>query len=97
MTDRMTRNRHRGLHLIMRCDQAGSAAFIVIALITGPALAIFGPHGWVLGLIWTAVSLFGLWLGLLGIGMAYGLTRTMLRGEELPDEFFAELMLYESR
>ncbi|NUS44497.1 MAG: hypothetical protein HOQ24_12510 [Mycobacteriaceae bacterium] len=88
---------NRLLRLVMRSDQLGSCLFIPIVLAVPVALALGDPHGVARLIILGGLSLYGLWLGILGILMAVGLSRTMLRNEHLTDAECAEIMLYRPR
>lgn len=80
----MTR-KHRLLRLVLRMDQAGSSAYIVLALVTAPILMLISPLRQLMWLVGLVLGISGLALGLLGFLMAWGLTVAMARGEDLPD------------
>ncbi|HEY5853669.1 MAG TPA: hypothetical protein VIW24_06340 [Aldersonia sp.] len=86
-----TRHR-RGLYLILRLDQAGSAAFIPLALTTAPTVAFFDPGPTVEAMLWSAWLLYAVWLAALGVAMACGLGRALRRGEVLPDDWWNALL-----
>ena len=44
--------------------------------------------------LWVVIALAGLWLGLLGIAMATGLTMIMRAGAEIPDDYWRSLLGY---
>ncbi|MFC0434720.1 hypothetical protein [Kutzneria buriramensis] len=77
--------KHRLLRLVLKMDQAGSAGYIVVALLTAPIVAIISPLRHLMWLVGLLLGVSGLALGLLGFLMAWGLTVTMARGEEVPD------------
>jgi hypothetical protein len=77
--------KHRLLRLVMKMDQAGSAGYIAVALMTAPIVAIISPLRHLMWLVGLLLGISGLALGLLGFLMAWGLTVTMARGEEVPD------------
>jgi hypothetical protein len=82
----------RVLGWVMRWDKVGSFHYYPIVLIGSIAvLAGFHPHGLVLAVIWAVLGGYGLWLGVLGIAMAYGLTRAMLRDEEISGDWYGAL------
>ena len=83
----MTR-KHRLLRLVLKMDQAGSAGYIAVALVTAPILMMVSPLRQLMWLVGLVLGVSGLALGLLGFLMAWGLTVTMARGEELPDEIW---------
>lgn len=88
----MARRHRRGLYLIMRLDQAGSAAFIPLALATAPTVAFFDPGPTVQTVLWLAWLLYAVWLAALGVAMACGLGRALRRGEVLPDDWWSALL-----
>jgi hypothetical protein len=77
---------HRFLRLTMRLDQAGSAAFIALALALAPVLALLSPFGNLLWLVGPLVAFCAVSLAALGFLNAWGLSRVAVRGEELPDD-----------
>lgn len=83
-----TPRRYRLLHLVLRLDQAGSAGYIALALLTPPILVIVSPVRQLMWLVGLVLGLAGLALGLLGFLMAWGLTVAMSRGEELPEHIW---------
>jgi hypothetical protein len=44
--------------------------------------------------LWGAIAVAGLWLGLLGIAMAIGLGRIMRSGAEIPEDYWRTLVHY---
>ena len=87
---------HRLLRLVLRMDQAGSAGYIALALVTAPILTLIGPLRQLMWLVGVVLGVSGLALGLLGFLMAWGLTVTMARGEELPEQMWRSLLLSKS-
>jgi hypothetical protein len=88
------RREHRSLRLVLRLDQAGSAAFIVVSLAAAPALglvAMFPAALRVVGLLFIGYALA---LAVLGVFMAYGLTRSMSRGDEFPTQWWMSLLRF---
>ncbi len=81
---RSANRKHRWLRLVLRLDQAGSAAFIVVALAIAPALVLLPALRtvllWVVGL---GVIAYAVALAALGVFMACGLSRSMARRDEL--------------
>ena len=88
----MARRHRRWLYLILRLDQAGSAAFIPLALATAPTVAIFDPGPTVETVLWSAWLLYAVWLAALGVAMACGLGGALRRGEVLPDDWWNALL-----
>ena len=81
----MTR-KHRLLRLVLKMDQAGSAGYIAIALVTTTILTMVSPLRQLMWLVGLVLGISGLALGLLGFLMAWGLTVTIARGEDLPEQ-----------
>ncbi|MFI9380400.1 hypothetical protein [Kutzneria sp. NPDC052558] len=88
--------KHRLLRLVLRMDQAGSAGYIALALVTTPILTLISPLRQLMWLVGLVLGISGLALGLLGFLMAWGLTVTMARGEELPEQLWRKLLLSQS-
>jgi len=91
----MMRTRHRLLRLVLRLDQAGSAAFIVLApalVVSVPVLALLAPMRTVLWVVGAAVIAYAVALALLGVFMACGLTRSMARRDELSLRMWRSLL-----
>ena len=57
-------------------------------------LAVLSPWPTVKAVLWAIIALAGLWLGLLGIAMAVGLARIMRSGNEIPEEYWRDLVNY---
>jgi len=88
--------KHRLLRLVLRMDQAGSAGYIALALVTTPILTLINPLRQLMWLVGIVLGVSGLALGLLGFLMAWGLTVTMARGEEVPEQMWRSLLLSKS-
>jgi hypothetical protein len=84
---------HRLLRLVLRMDQAGSSGYIVLALLTAPILTLVSPLRHLMWLVGLVLGVSGLALGLLGFLMAWGLTVTMARGEELPEQVWESVQV----
>lgn len=88
-----TNRKHRGLRLVLRLDQAGSAAFIALALGIAPALVLLPALRtvllWAVGL---GVIVYAVALAVLGVFMACGLSRTMARRDELSMRMWRSLL-----
>jgi hypothetical protein len=80
----MTR-KHRLLHVVLKMDQAGSAGYIAVALVTTPILTLISPLRQLMWLVGLVLGVSGLALGLLGFLMAWGLTVSMARGDDIPE------------
>ncbi|MFE0750325.1 hypothetical protein [Gordonia sp. NPDC058843] len=87
----------RWLTAVMRCDRALSSWFIGAGLFFAPILLILDPWPVAVVIAWVAISVSGLWLGLLGVFMAAGLAQVLRAGEEIPDEFWSGLLEYRTR
>ncbi|MDS1113299.1 hypothetical protein RD149_05920 [Gordonia westfalica] len=84
----------RWLVAVARCDRALSSWFIGAGFFFAPILLILDPWPSAVAVAWIAISLSGLWLGLLGAFMAAGLARVLRAGEVIPDEFWIGLLDY---
>ncbi|HJQ48055.1 MAG TPA: hypothetical protein VJ870_17305 [Amycolatopsis sp.] len=84
----------RVLRLVLRLDQAGSAIFIAVALLTAVVLGFVGPAGAVLWVLGLSVIVYAAALALLGVCMAVGLTRAARRGDEVTPHTWKSLLLY---
>jgi hypothetical protein len=93
MTAYSTRG-ERFLRLVLRLDQAGSAAFIIVALATVPAFVLLGPMRALLSLLELALIAYAMGLGVLGVFMACGLARLLRRGEELPPHLWRSMLMF---
>lgn len=76
----------------MRSDRAGSAWYVGMGFFFAPALAVVSPWPVVSAMLWTFIGLTGLWLGLLGVAMATGLTLVMRSDSEIPDDYWYSLI-----
>jgi hypothetical protein len=85
--------KHRLLRLVLRMDQAGSSGYVVLALLTAPILTLISPLRHLMWLVGLVLGVSGLALGLLGFLMAWGLTVTMARGEELPEQVWESVQV----
>lgn len=88
----MTR-RHRLLHVVLKMDQAGSAGYIAVVLVTAPILMLVSPLRKLFWLVGLVLGVSGLALGLLGFLMAWGLTVTMARGEDVPEHIWQSVKM----
>jgi hypothetical protein len=84
--------KHRLLRLVLRFDQAGSAAFIVVALIAAPAFVLLPALRF---LMWPVLIGYAVSLAAAGVLMAWGLARAMTRGEEMPMQMWRSLLGFE--
>jgi hypothetical protein len=84
----------RWLRFVLASDRAGSAWYIGTGFFFAPVLAVLSPWPTVTAVLWWAIGLAGLWLGLLGIAMAAGLARVLRSGTEIPEDYWRSLVNY---
>jgi hypothetical protein len=84
----------RWLHFVLASDRAGSAWYIGTGFFFAPVLAVLSPWPAVTTVLWGVIGLAGLWLGLLGIAMAFGLARILRSGAEIPEDYWRTLVNY---
>jgi hypothetical protein len=84
----------RWLRIVLASDRAGSSWYIGIGFFFAPVLAVLSPWPTITAVLWGAIALAGLWLGLLGIAMAVGLARIMMSGNEIPEDYWRRLVHY---
>lgn len=82
----------RWLRWVLISDRAGSSWYVGLGFFFAPALALVSPWPAVTALLWVLISLFGLWLGLLGIAMATGLAMVLRAGGEIPEDYWWKLI-----
>lgn len=87
-----THHPHRLLRAILRMDRAGSAYFIGITLACAPALVLVDALNSLMWLLWVALIVFAVWLAVLGVCMAWGLTVSAARGDDLPDLWWESMI-----
>lgn len=84
----------RWLRFVLISDRAGSAWYIAAGFFFAPVLAALSPWPAVTTALWIVISLFGLWLGLLGIAMATGLALVLKSNGEIPEEYWRSIIDY---
>jgi len=84
----------RWLRFVLASDRAGSAWYVGTGFFFAPLLAVLSPWPTVTAVCWGIIGLAGLWLGLLGIAMAFGLARIMRSGAEIPEDYWRTLVSY---
>lgn len=84
----------RWLHFVMSADRAGSAAYIGAGFFFAPVLALASPWPALTTVLWIAIALAGLWLGLLGIAMAAGLAIVLRSNTEIPEDYWRSIIDY---
>ncbi|MGV0812946.1 hypothetical protein ABQF34_13385 [Mycolicibacterium boenickei] len=86
----------RWLHFVMAADRAGSAAYVGAGFFFAPVLAVVSPWPALTTVLWIAIALAGLWLGLLGIAMATGLAMVLRSNTEIPEDYWRSIIDYPS-
>lgn len=86
----------RWLRFVMAADRAGSAWYVGTGFFFAPVLAIASPWPAVTAVLWIAIALAGLWLGVLGIAMATGLTMVLRSNAEIPEDYWRSIVDYPS-
>ncbi len=86
----------RWLHFVMAADRAGSSAYIGTGFFFAPVLALASPWPTLTTVLWIAIALAGLWLGLLGIAMATGLAIVLRSNTEIPEDYWRSIIDYPS-
>ena len=84
----------RWLHFVMAADRAGSAAYVGTGFFFAPVLAVVSPWPALTTVLWIAIALAGLWLGLLGIAMATGLAIVLRSNTEIPEDYWRSIIDY---
>ena len=84
----------RWLRLVLRCDRAGSSWYIGTGFFFAPVLAVLSPWPSVTAVLWVVIALSGLWLGLLGIAMAAGLSVVLRQGTEIGEDYWRSIIDY---
>ncbi|SCX27134.1 hypothetical protein [Mycolicibacterium fluoranthenivorans] len=84
----------RWLRFVLRCDRAGSSWYIGTGFFFAPALAVVSPWPTLTSVLWVVIALAGLWLGLLGIAMAAGLSIVLRSDIELGEDYWRSIIDY---
>jgi len=84
----------RWLRFVLMCDRAGSSWYIGCGFFFAPALAVVSPWPALTAVLWVVIALAGLWLGLLGIAMAAGLSIVLRSNTEIPEEYWRSIIDY---
>lgn len=84
----------RWLRFVLKSDRAGSSWYIGLGFFFAPVLAVVSPWPTVTTVLWIAIGLFGLWLGLLGLAMATGLAIVLRSNAEIPEDYWRSIIDY---
>jgi hypothetical protein len=76
----------------MAADRAGSAWYFGTSFLFAPVLAAMSPWPAATTVLWWAIGLTGLYLGLLGIAMTIGLARVLRSGAEIPEDYWRSMI-----
>jgi hypothetical protein len=82
------------LRVVLKCDRAGSSWYIGTGFFFAPVLAVLSPWPMVTTILWAVIALAGLWLGLLGIAMATGLSIVLRSGQEIGEDYWHTIIDY---
>ena len=82
------------LRFVLISDRAGSSWYIGLGFFFAPVLAVLSPWPTATTVLWVAIGLFGLWLGLLGIAMATGLVMVLRANAEIPEDYWRSIIDY---
>ncbi len=84
----------RWLRFVLICDRAGSSWYVGTGFFFAPVLAILSPWPTLTAVLWVAIGLAGLWLGLLGVAMATGLAMVLRSNAEIPEDYWRSIIDY---
>lgn len=76
------------LTFVLKADRAGSAWYVGAGFLFAPVLAVLAPWPAMTAFVWIVIALAGLWLGILGIAMATGLSIVLRSGGEISEDFW---------
>lgn len=82
----------RWLRFVLAADRAGSSWYIGTGFLFAPVLALVSPWPTLTAVLWTVIALAGLWLGLLGIAMAAGLSIVLRSNTEIPEDYWRSII-----
>jgi hypothetical protein len=82
------------LRFVLTADRAGSAWYIGAGFLFAPVLAVMAPWPAMTAFVYTVIALAGLWLGILGLAMATGLSIVLRSGGEIPEDFWRGIVDY---
>ena len=84
----------RWLRAVLVCDRAGSSWYVGTGFFFAPALALVSPWPAVTAALWVFIAIAGLWLGLLGLAMAFGLTMVLRSNTEIAEDYWRSIIDY---
>src|ERR1700716_2316759 len=84
----------RWLRFVLILDRCGSAAYVGAGFFFAPVLAVLSPWPTLTAVCWVIIGPAGLWLGLLGIGVATGLAMVLRAGAEIPEDYWRSIIDY---
>ncbi|GAB7071107.1 hypothetical protein H7J06_18840 [Mycobacterium hodleri] len=82
------------LRFVLASDRAGSAWYVGLGFFFAPAVAVVSPWPALATVLWVAIAVAGLWLGLLGLAMATGLAVVLRSGAEIPEDYWRSIFDY---
>ncbi|AKS34155.1 hypothetical protein [Mycolicibacterium goodii] len=82
----------RWLRYVLMADRTGSAWYVGTGFFFAPILAMVSPWPVVTTVVWVAIALAGLWLGLLGIAMATGLAMVLRSNTEIGEDYWRSII-----
>ena len=86
----------RWLHCGGAPGGGGPPPYIGTGFFFAPVLALASPWPMLTTVLWIAIALAGLWLGLLGIAMATGLAIVLRSNTEIPEDYWRSIIDYPS-
>ncbi|TSD94651.1 hypothetical protein FOS14_20310 [Skermania sp. ID1734] len=84
----------RWLRLVLISDRAGSSWYIGTSFFFGPVMIAVAPWPQVRTAVWISIALAGLWLGLLGVAMAVGLSKVLRSNGEITEDYWRTIIDY---
>jgi hypothetical protein len=86
----------RWLRFVLKSDRAGSSWYVGLGFFFAPVLAIVSPWQALTTVLWVAIAVAGLVLGLLGVAMATGLALVLRSNREIPEDYWRSIVDYPS-
>lgn len=82
----------RWLRAVILSDKHLSAAYVGGAFTFAPILLVFDPWRPLVVVATVLIATAGLWLGILGLLMALGLSLVLRSGDQMPDAYWESVM-----